>query len=213
MRFRKELPQTLERLAQGFLKLLQFDYSDEYAARFLSLRHLLMASSLSEILPALVASERELTSSSFRRRKPLAEGELMPLYNRLNEAISPLRQYSEETLLSLRAVPLSETISDLEETARFISFEGTEPYRTILLQVLSNWRELLRLEIRRLDGEAKLEFFVPREITPGETLTIILGILNHGPAPARNLKVRLMSQGLVNVQPDIHTYHAIVSSE
>ncbi|MCI0697654.1 HEAT repeat domain-containing protein [candidate division KSB1 bacterium] len=212
-RLRNQLPRLLEQLAQGFRELPLFEYREERAAQFLSLRQLLIASSLPEILRALTASEKELSSLSKGRHKLREEDDLGRLLIKLNQAINPLRQYSEEATLSLRVVPLSETISNLEETARLISFEGIEPYRTILMQVISNWRELLRLEIRRLEGEAKLEFSTVEEVTAGETITVVLEIRNNGPAPASNFRVKLQGKGLFGIQPTAQTIPSLAANE
>ncbi len=157
LRLRRLIPDLLERLENGFRELEPSDFAKEYAAQFSSLRHLLTASSLSEIPIALAASGREL--GSFKNdRGGRRNQKIRQAFDQINQAIEPLRQYGDDTPLSLRTVPLSETLSNLEGITRVISFESTEPYRTILLQILSNWRELLRSAIRRLEGEAKLVF-------------------------------------------------------
>jgi HEAT repeats len=210
---RRQLPQALERLAHGFGALQQFDQDQEYAVLFSSLRHLLMASSLSQILTALAAAERELRFPRRQRSKIWGEDSLRPLFARLRDAVRPLRQYSEEAPLSLRTLPLSETISHLEEVTRFVGIEGAEPYRTILLQILAGWRDLVRFEIRRLEGEAKLEFSTLEEVMAGEVVTVVLEIRNRGPAPASNLRVQLRSKGLVDVQPDLHALPSLAINE
>lgn len=199
---RRQSPKTLERLARGFSQLPDSPQAQAYSALFRSLSRLLPAASLTEIPLALAAGEQELLKLSPLARRQMAEWGDDALYlGRLTESIKPLGQYSEEAPISLRSVPLFEAISKLEDLARTVSLEGLEPYRTILLQLLSNWRALLRLEIRRLDGEARLKFSTLDQVTAGETIAVLLQIENHGPAPATNLRVKLAGQGLSDIEP------------
>jgi hypothetical protein len=181
----------------------RLEYGKEYAKQFSSLRQLIQVSSLSEIPTALASAEKEFGTLVEQQLDTQKEDELRHLLGRLNEAVRLLRQYNEEAPLSIRTVSLSETISYLENETRIISNESTEPNRSILLLTLSKWRELMRYEIRRLEGEAKLEFSTLEEITVDEMITLVLQIHNTGPAPASNICVKLQGEGFVDVMPDM----------
>jgi HEAT repeat protein len=211
-RLRQLLPTLLESLEKGFRKLEPSEFADAYAAEFSSLRRLLTVSSLPEIPIALAASERELAAVGSKRVRHRSR-EIWLTFNDVNAAIEPLRQYSDDAPLSLRTVPLSEAISKLEITARFIGFESTEPYRTIFLQILSSWRELLRSAIRRLEGEARLVFSTLEEVAAGERVNLVLEIRNLGSGPASNIQITLHGKGLAEVIPQTHKVAALAQNE
>lgn len=200
---RQHLPDRLERLARGFRLLVQFPGGEEYAAVFAALRHLLRASSLSEMLTAMAAAEKELGSE-----RPADDG-LRTLFNRLRNAVQPLRHSSEEASRAQRTAPLAEAIYRLEFLSREIDGGMNEPYRMVLQQIFIHWRELLRQEILRLEGRARLEFSTLEEVDAGDMLTLTLSIFNRGPAPASSLRVQLEGRGLADITPHMHTVPAL----
>ena len=211
-RLRRLLPELLEQLEKGFRKLEPSEFTEAYAAEFSSLRRLLTVSSLPEIPIAVAASERELTSIKGERIRPRSR-QIWRTFHQVVKAIEPLRQYSDDAPLSLRTVPLSEAISNLEAATRVIGFESPEPYRTIFLQILSTWRELLSSAIRRQEGEARLVFSTLEEVAPGETISVVLEIRNQGPGPATNIQVKLNGKGLAEVKPEDHRLAALAQNE
>ncbi|MBI1928892.1 toll/interleukin-1 receptor domain-containing protein [Candidatus Poribacteria bacterium] len=199
------LDDAFANVAKGLMAVVAKSAEDTDLSLFL--RELLTASPLSEIPTVLAASEKTLSFLLGQQEKTGGEGGLQSTFDRLNEAVSPLNRYSQEVLPALQTMPLSETIANLEEAARFVSLKGAEPYRTILLPVLANWRQFLYLEVRRLEDEARSEFATLEEVK------IMLEIHNRGPVSASNLRVKLIGEGFVEVKPDIHTLRSLAVNE
>ncbi|MBF0549705.1 MAG: AAA family ATPase [Deltaproteobacteria bacterium] len=179
---------------------------------FGTLSQLLAVSSLSEILVFSAAAEKEFFLFLQEEDKNVHELEMTVLLPRLFDAIIPLRDYNEDVSMSLRLVSLSETLSNLEEVARVIE-SGETPYRLFLSLVLSRWRELVRLEIRRISGQAKLQLTSHDEETTDGNTTITLTIRNLGPAVATNIRVELLVEGKSSVYPKMQVLPSLAPEE
>jgi hypothetical protein len=120
------------------------------------------------MLTALAAAEKELQGSA--AGAPISGNGFLLLFNQLRDAVRPLRHYSEDAPGALRTLPLSETLANLETTT--VHVETAEPYSVLFQYVLSMWREVIRHEILRLQGEAHLEFSTLEEVSAGDNITI-----------------------------------------
>lgn len=176
------------------------------------LSQLLAVSSLSEILVATTAAEKELSLFLQQENMNSYEPELCTLLLPLSDAVIPLKEYSDDVSLPLRLVSLSETLSNLEEAVRRIE-SGETAYRFFQLSALSRWRELVRLEIRRISGQAKLQLTSHEEETTDGNTTFTLTIRNQGPAAATNIRVELVGEGISNVYPKMQVLPSLAPEE
>ncbi|MBF0526800.1 MAG: AAA family ATPase [Deltaproteobacteria bacterium] len=173
-----------------------------------TLSPLLAVSSLSEVLSFSAAAEKEFYLFLQDKEMNVHGMDLAPLFT----AVSPLKDYSEDVSLPLRLVSLSETLSNMETVASVIEAHET-PYHLFMSLVLSRWRELVRLEIRRISGQAKLELTSHDEETTDEKTTITLTIRNLGPAVATNIRVKLLVEGKSIVYPKKQVLSSLAPEE
>lgn len=210
---RQHLPTTLQRLATGLRVLPPSAQGAIYAHHFAILHHLLTAATLPALLPALAAAEQEHAQA---RATTPDDSHLGLALQALRAAVAPLRQYSAVAPHALRALPISETLAQLETVARLVHRDLTGLQRLILLQVLEAWRELLRHAIRRLEGEAHLDLTAPAEVVqanPGAPLALVLALHNRGPAPASNLRIRLHETDMARPAPAEQRLTALAPGE
>lgn len=205
-RLRKRLPYALDHLSKEFRRL-NAPGSKAYAELLDWLHQALTLTSLPDI-PLLL-------KQSPRRSKMVEHGESWRDLSRaaLQQAVNPLRDLSPETTPEVRTFTLLECSLNLEKAARTISKEAREPYRTVLLQAVTNWRELIADEAKQVHGGALLEIKVPDQVNDGETVELSVEFANKGPSPARNLRIEFSGDGFSTKERKVHLDNVLLAGQ
>ncbi len=190
-KLRGQLPDALDEFLNRCSRL-QDGQRDLYVGRFSWMREALTVTALEQI-PLLLARPIQGQSGSKRNHEWLERSR-----KALRQAMEPLRSLDANTPADVKTFLLLRCTIGLEEATRTVSAEAWEPDRTILLQALTAWRELISEESQRSQSGARLEIIVPDRVPPGEITELTVKIINHGPSPVSNLHLQVTGRGFVS---------------
>lgn len=182
-RLQSALGQLIQRCAR-----LEREEAELYGERFTWLKEALTITALEDIPLLLARPIQQLTA--LRRGEEWLERSR----EALRQAAQPLRDLDAHTSAELKTFLLLSGTLRLEAAARRVSAETWEPYRSILLQAVTVWRELLGEESQRSQRGADLEINIPSRVPAGEQVELTVEVRNLGPSPVSNLRVEVRGE-------------------
>lgn len=185
---RGQLPKALDDFLHRCSRL-EDDQKDIYVERFSWMREALTVTSLEQI-PLLLASPIQKLTNSGRNAEWLER-----CRHALLEATGPLKELDANTTADTKTFLLLRCIIGLEAATRTVSAESREPDRTILLQAVTAWRELISDESQRSQSGAHLEIIVPQRVPAGGQIELTIKIINHGPSSVAKLRLEVTGDG------------------